>query len=408
MEPFDFKTISPNARPSTEELNRIASTERRALTFLLEQQYAARTAFDNARARQKTGFIGDGFSVRPLDPAGFQVEVAAGLGFYYDPTDPLVAATDSVVGVYQGTIDLAPNKPLVLGSSILVTITPPPAAGLSRIDVIEVRPKRDLDDYGPKLRYDRAARGYRPKSAADVLRYGSTQSEVGLVQAPALSTTPVSYKRGVAQTTGTEVEPDVTPGYVKIARIRVKDSTASITRTEICDLRPGNHPDGVGVVTGRASIRTVRNQYVRPQIKSLNAPAGVRVAIFYRDKVAMTKFVVSPNIMLFHGAPITQLTGSVTPVNSLGTPAPMDNEAPLIAHGLTTELNRQVQTVDIDSGELQDSNLAYPAGLYYGDFEYFSTLHPNFCAWNTGTSLWDRDMSQFDPLEFDFRMEFSY
>lgn len=97
-EPFDIGVVTPQERPSTEALNRAQSAARRAETFFYEQTFAERTAPDNDRAVLRSGIIGEAFKVRPVAPLGLSVEVSAGIGFHYDPSHPLIVATDAVVG----------------------------------------------------------------------------------------------------------------------------------------------------------------------------------------------------------------------------------------------------------------------------------------------------------------------
>jgi hypothetical protein len=408
MEPFDQDVLAPAERPSTEALNRGFTADRRALSFFYERLLGGRTSVTNDRSRLRNGFMGDSFEVRPTSPAGFSLEVSGGLGFYYDPTVPLVIAQDSIVGRFEGVSDVSPWRPLVLGSSVSINIPVAPAVGMSRYDIVEVRPKRELADYGQLLRFDQAVNNFVPKSAPAFLRYGSTQTEVGQVLAPILSTAPLSYKVGIAAPTGTQVEPEITPGYVRVARVLINGGDVSIDSDQITDYRAQSPENGTGFVSGLASIRSVRGQKIRPLIKALNAPSGMKVVVFDRDTISVTGFPISPNIMLFTGAPLTYFTGGVEAVNPIPSGTPLtDNERPVLAHGSAIGLNRFLQGPDIFNTELLDPLTTYPAGKYSLG-SYFSSLRPFFCLWDPATNLFDGDMATQDPIEFSFWMAYSY
>lgn len=407
-EPFDQGAFPPHIKPSTEALNRAMAAERRALSFFYERLHQSRINTGTDVGQLKTGFIGEGFKVRPVSPATMQITVTAGLGFYYDNTIPLPIATDINGLRYQGISDVSPYRPLVLGSTVTITVPAAPPMGQSRYDIVEVRPKRDLDDYGPDLRYQAAVSDFRPDTNAAALRYGSTQAEAGLVTTPTPSTQPVSFVKGVAAATGSQVEPPTTPGYVQIARILVNAGDISVDAGAICNRRALVFPEsGMGRVSGRATIRSQRLAKIRPALTHLVAPPGVQVVIFDRDTVpAMTGFPISPNIMLMTGAPLTFFDGGCQLVNPVASMTPLtDNERPIIAHGCSVAMNRFLQVADIDAPELLSANTTAPAGQY-AEGEYFSSLRPYFCGWS-GTD-WTLDMSTQDPIEFSFWMDFMY
>jgi hypothetical protein len=251
MKSFDQNALAPGERPSTEAINRGFSADSGRLDWVYRQLLSARTDVANDRAALKNGFLGSGHRVRALDPATLQVTVDPGLGFYYDNTVPLVAASDGIVGVYEGVSDVSPYRPLVLADTITYTVPTPPPAGQARYDIIEVRPKRDLADYGPLLRFNSGTNNWSPQSAAAFLRYAVEPAEAGAVVTPALSTAPVSYVEGVAAPyPGVLPEPPTTPGYIKIARILVETGITGITSDKIVDRRQLVFPQGAGFVSG--------------------------------------------------------------------------------------------------------------------------------------------------------------
>lgn len=274
-EPFDIGVVTPQERPSTEALNRAQSAARRAETFFYEQTFAERTAPDNDRAVLRSGIIGEAFKVRPVAPLGLSVEVSAGIGFHYDPSHPLIVATDAVVGPYAGVNDLSPYRPLVLPLRILAPVPPVFGAGMERVDLIEVRPKRELSDYGTLLRYDRGAADFRPKSGAAFLRYSIDQPDLGSVATPNPSTTPLSYVTGTPAPIGAAFAPYGTPGYQPVAYVVVHNGDTGITKDRIVDLR--TYASGADI-SGVFSITTVPGKR-QPAMEDLDAPPGVEVSI---------------------------------------------------------------------------------------------------------------------------------
>jgi hypothetical protein len=335
------------------------------------------------------------------------VTVTAGLGWFYDPTDPLVIAQDITGLRYQGTNDASPFRPLVLGQAVELTVPAAPAVGNSRYDIIEVRPKREVADYGPEIRYDSGVNDWRPLGGGTFLRYSSDQTEVGSVTTPVLSTAPVSYVKGVEAPTGTQVEPPTTPGYVRIARILVTEGVTSVDSDVICNRRSLVFPNGVGFVAGRGTFRSERGQKVRPNLTHVIAPPGVQVFLFNRDTVPLgSGFPITPNIGVFTGAPLKFFTGGCELVNPVASMTPTtDNERPIISHGPAVAMNRFLQVGDIDGAEMANPLFASPAGKY-ADGEYFSSLRPYFCGWS-GTN-WTLDMETQDPIEFSFWMAVAY
>jgi len=407
MKPFDQNAMAPGERPSTEAINRGFSADSSRLDWVYRQLLGSRTDVANDRATLKNGFIGSGHRVRALNPATLQVTVDPGLGFYYDNTQPLVAASDMIVGVYQSVSDLSPYRPIVLADTVTYTVPTLPPAGQARYDVIEVKPKRQLAEYGPLLRFDSGTNNWTPQSAAAFLRYAVEPAEAGAVVTPAPSTAPISYVKGVAAPyPGVLPEPPTTPGYVKIARILVEGGAASLTSDKIVDRRQLVFPEGVGFIAGTGFFRSVRTAAARPEITSLTAPPGVRVAMFCRNVIPLTGFNVNMNVVVFTGQPVRFFTGDVQ-VQESQNPAPGDNEKPIIAHRSLVTLNRTISGVDIDSAEMNDPNRANPT-IGYADGEVFSSLQPLFCSWNTATSLWNGDMSADDPVKFSFWAAYSY
>lgn len=239
MMPFDRRVWAPRERPSTESNNMGESADRAALDWFYRAILSQRISASNDRSVLRNGFIGDGYKVRALSPAQMKVSVSPGLGYYFDPTVPLVVATDAVAPIYQGVMDLSPYRPLVLPEEVQYTVPTPPAAGQSRYDIIEVRPKRELADYDPILTFNVAALNWLPQAPAAFLRYAIDPAEIGQKIWPdPAADKPMYYVKGVAAATGTQVEPTPTPGYVTVGRILVTNGDVSIADTRLVDKRP--------------------------------------------------------------------------------------------------------------------------------------------------------------------------
>lgn len=389
MRAFDLNAMAPAERPSTEALCRGWSAERRALSFFYEQLLKTRTApADDRGFLLSGGFLGEGFKIRPTSPASFTLEVTVGLGFFYDPTVPLVVATDGVVGAYQGVSDVSPLRPLVLDTSVVVEVPAPPGIGESRYDIIEVRPKRALAEQGPGLRYNDGAMAFRPGSAAAFLRYCITQDEVGQVISPALSTQPLSYVRGVAAPTGTQVEPAGTPGYIRLARVLVTNGDTSIAAGRIADWRAllGNlEADGVVELTLPGGV---------PTMTDLLSPPGVGI-------FATQNGVVNPgdfSLILLTGGPVGNFSMTAQPINGFNT------NSPTVVTGFDYTKNGMIDGTMATA--LANASLTAPASLVAVG-QYYQRVKFRGAQWNAGTQLFDT-ASLANPARYSFHIGWSY
>lgn len=355
-DPLDQTTLAPMERPSTETLNRAQTTSRRALTFWWEQALAQRADIAGGRAKLNTGFVGEAFKVRPASPAGLEVELAAGMGFYFDPTQPLVIAQDLVVGAYQGVSDLAPHRPLVIADNITFPIFPQSGPDLWRYDIIEVRPQRELKDYETKLRYSVPARAFQPQSAAEALRYNIAQGDIDLVVSPAPSTAPLSLKRGTASTSAGGVlptEPPVTPGYVKVARVLVSDTDSIVVDKMITDLRTAASMIEVSGIFSMPMTGTPT-----PVLTALNAPPGVDVAV-----LGSAAHGYSAEVLVFTGAQPTQVDFQISPLaaNGGGASPVVLNAWALVTNGVVDATTTTVPT-QVSQADLANATKTSPAG----------------------------------------------
>jgi hypothetical protein len=286
------------------------------------------------------------------------------MGFYYDPSVPLVVAQDMIVGRFEGVSNVSPWRPIVLGSNVTMTVPAPPPAGQSRYDIVEVRPRRDLADYGQLLRFDQAVNNFVPKSAPAFLRFGSTQTEVGQVVSPVLSTAPLSYKIGTPAPTGTQIEPDVTPGYVKIGRILVADTATSINEGVIVDPRPQ-------LVRATVAVKFTMpctGGSIQPTLLELDAPVGVRV-------VVLGSFVSGANaeVYIFTGQePRTLSVG----LEVIGASTP---DGPLVPQTDAVIKNNVLNSVV--AGNLNNPAITSPSGLF--------AVGEKYCSIGVNSIFWD-------------------
>lgn len=271
--PFDTTNYGLRERPVSVDWNQLQSqiymTMREVHRFL----HAARTSNTSSVAKSVSGFHADGFRVVPSNPAAMTVNVSAGLGWLHAPTDTPsgLGATD-----LEGVDDLSPYKPLCALAAIPFNVPTAPAAPNSRIDIIEVRNPRRLENLINRRQLDPNTLSYEDHTFSKTLAYLIDNNQASVVFAPNPSTAPLSYKVGVSANPG--LVPPTSPDYIKIAEILVDNTTTSITGLNIVDRRallgPGGHIKG--------SVRW-RQQWNGGSpittILSVDAPPGVDIAI---------------------------------------------------------------------------------------------------------------------------------
>ena len=298
MRPFDQRVIAPMQRPSTEDLNSARSAEALRLSWFYQQLLARMTTASNPGAFYPTGFLGAGFRCVPTSPATLGVQLSPGLGFYYDDTTPLVIAEDLAGLRYEGVTDLSPYHPLVLDATLVIPIQLPlPPPGQSRYDLIEVRPKRELTDYGQVLRWNTAGNQFTPDNCAAFLRYAVDNGDLGYVPGntagPSASVDPVSCVVGPAAVTGTQLTPQGSPGYVPVARILVSDSAVTILGDKIADQRHMAQPGGI-VAEVECTVGTAA--VYKPVILQYDAAPGIVLVPYGLDRAeaSMALYVLGP------------------------------------------------------------------------------------------------------------------
>ncbi len=270
---FDRTIFNRLEQPVSSDWNQVQSQLDRALRDVLNRVYAGRVGLTNDNAVEKSGFIGDGFKVRPHSPASMVVVLTPGLGFEVVAVDP---GSDAAVGSIAGLSDLSRYKPLALEDYQSITIDAAHAT-LDRYDLIEVKADRRLENTQAVNIYDSAGKVFIPAAppkektlAWDLL------GRIGTVQSPADSTAGISVKKGVNATAGTATVPTVTTGYVSVAVVFVKHAIATLPDGYISDERPLLLPSGVGRMSCKISMPTT-GVSLAPTVSGLIAPPGVEV-----------------------------------------------------------------------------------------------------------------------------------
>lgn len=171
-----------------------------AAQHLAEQ--ALQEALYNLYGQASSGFVASGFKVSA--DAGMDVEMAAGLGFYYDSS--------------EADADQALFKPMRSTAVRAITV---PTANVSnpRIDLVCVAPARIEGEPAERSYMDEGTEAITPEDLNK--RDDETYAYQYVTGTPA----------------GSPSAPAVPAGYVAVAQIDVAAAAASITASDITDLR---------------------------------------------------------------------------------------------------------------------------------------------------------------------------
>lgn len=260
---FDREVINPLEKGLSSDIDMGSSYYDQEIRNLLAQfcQLRDPTLSTGAGLGSYTGFVANGFRVRPTSPASMDVTISPGFGFFYTTTDNTAA-----VGGIQGVFDQSDLKPMVLGAAQTLSV-PANASGNPRIDIIQVKYNRQLTDPTNRLVWDNGTQQFVTGLVNKTLSWtldGQTSYYPG--------TTAIVYKQGTPA--GSPVAPSVDAGYVGIAQIYVAHGATSIAADRIADYRPLWFADGT------FSVSIVMNGNVGAGATVL-APAGVSVAVDY-------------------------------------------------------------------------------------------------------------------------------
>lgn len=269
--PFDITPIGFLEKPVSSDHNQNASQEQRTLRDLMKAMCGIRTANSSPASKAISGFIGDGFRIVPSSPAALSFQVTPGYGFIQSPADvPTNIGSPDILDLD----DLSTFKPVVLLSPVTFNLVVP-SAGNSRIDIVEVKVDRRLENLTARRKFDAVTEGFAAKSYFKTLAFG-LDGRTGQVASPASSTAGLSYKVGVEGPA--PVAPSTTPGYVKIAEIRSASGTVTVTGSLISDVRSLHSP--LGNVMASIRYRLLWNGGApTATIHSINAPPGVEMGV---------------------------------------------------------------------------------------------------------------------------------
>lgn len=267
--PFDRVNFGLRERPVSSDFNRAQSQIYRTIAELSRAMLSGRASDSSAAAQARSGFVGDGLRVVPSSPAAMSVQVSAGYGFLYNPVD---IPTDIGATDLEDVDDLALFKPVFLLTPVTFPIVAP-SAGNSRIDVIEVKIDRRLEDAIVRRQLDVTTKTFADHSFYKTLAFG-LDGRTGIVNSPANSTAGISYKIGAESLV--PAAPPTTAGYVKIAEVRTASGTTTVNGSHISDRRVILGPSGI--VRCSATFRVQWNGGT-PIITASNivAPPGVEI-----------------------------------------------------------------------------------------------------------------------------------
>lgn len=222
---YDREIINPLERPLSEDLNIAQSQLDRSLRDML------RALFATAAGVVQNGFISNGLKVTENSPVAMSVLVQPGLGFKDDATD-----VPTAISGITGLDDRSPYKPLPLSAAQAIAIDAAPVAGQNRIDIIEVKVDRRVENPTNRDILNVVTGLFAPGLVNKTLAF-DLLGRNGRVVSPANSVTGIGYKVGVAAAAGAEVAPATSPGYVKLCQILVVGGVANIVNADIADFR---------------------------------------------------------------------------------------------------------------------------------------------------------------------------
>jgi len=268
--PFDRRVVYPREKPSATDINlaqaQIDATERWVAERLYDhiQPQITFSAGSPAGVGAYTGFIGDAFRVHPTGPASMTIQMRKGLGYYVDAADAQ-SAIDGVVGLN----DVPAMKPLVLKATKEIPV--PVADPVNpRIDIVEVRVDRRRIDQSLRLVLDPATGVFTPEPLDKTLTF--ELEDLDYTTAGSDSTAPISYKTGTPG--AVPAAPATSPGYVKVAEVRVDALAVSVPSANIVDTRPLLFPHGQARVIVRGRYTQATGTW---EVTHVNAPPGIKV-----------------------------------------------------------------------------------------------------------------------------------
>ena len=269
--PFDQTNYGLRERPVSADWNQLSSQLYMTIREAHRYIHDARVSAGSSAAQSISGFHGAGLRVVPSTPAGMSVAVSAGLGFMFAPTD---IPTDLGATDLESVDDRSPYKPLIVQTPQTFNVPVAPSSPNSRIDIIEVRNPRRLENAIPRRQLDPNTLQYDDHIFNKTLAFQIDNLQCGTVTDPSPSTAPLSYKTGTSGNPG--LVPPTTPGYIKIAEVLVPNGATSIGAIGIIDRRALLFAGGVGRFSGRWRVQWNSGSPTATAI-AIAAPPGIDV-----------------------------------------------------------------------------------------------------------------------------------
>lgn len=269
--PFDQTNYGIRERPVSADWNQLSSQFYQTIREVHRFTHDARVSNTSSAAQSITGFHGAGLRVVPSSSPGMSVVVSAGLGFMFAPTD---IPTDLGATDLESVDDRSPYKPLIVHTPQTFNVPVAPSAPNSRIDIIEVRNPRRLENAIPRRQLDPNTLQYDDHVFLKTLAFQIDNLQCGTVNDPSSSTAPLSYKVGTAGNPG--LVPPTTPGYIKIAEVLVPNGATAIDGTGIIDRRALLFSGGVGRFAARWRVQWNSGSPIATAI-AIAAPPGISV-----------------------------------------------------------------------------------------------------------------------------------
>lgn len=243
---FDRVVINTRERPISTDINQLLSQDARTVREILRSLFLPHPSnpqLVGTSFQPVSGFLGDGLFVTAN--GSLAMTVNAGLGMLYD-----AGSIATGIGSIGKVDDLAPYFPAYLSANETLNLPAAPPGGQERVDIIEVKLDRRLQDSSSRGVLNTVTGVFDPTLLNKILAY-SLDGRTGQVNAPANSTTGLSIKAGINQAAGTYAAsngvtgvPTTSPGYTKLATILVPTGGV-VTQGEVRDERFLLAPNGV-------------------------------------------------------------------------------------------------------------------------------------------------------------------
>lgn len=354
---FSRVLVPVRQRPSSTDLNRLQQYLEAGLRVLHANALGSAISGDPATAygtlgtaAPGNGFHGTGFRV----VANGAYDILLYPGFGYGITGPASATDiDSTSGT-DWTASTIFGAPIVLSALEALVVPAAPVAGSSRIDIIEVRPDYLAASPATVGIFNAATRVFDPTVKNKRLHW-DLSGRTGSVNAPAASTAPISYVRGVSAVGGIAAasEPAGTSGYITIARINLDNNVGvpAITQDLIADMRPKLYAGGIIHAGGRVTIPGTAAGLAAAAVTTLELPPGVNAVLTFANNVPPAAGTSYEGVIYLFGAGIIPRT-VMSSARGAPTISPLGSVGP-----------RTVDIVSSGTGVLTVASQAIVAGL---------------------------------------------